>query len=193
MGNWFLGASGMLQLLTENTYYTTRITLLMTLVAPVPACLYIRETVPMKRRLFDDVLIALIIINSVVSLGLEYFNIFGLSDTVFVAVGLIVLMCVYYLVIFLLEAITYKNKIALRELKSLSVLFIFAVAEAVSYFVNEQTVSSFYLRIGISGYIVIMIINQFNDYSERRRIREEEDKKRLRNTVPAKLPGDRRL
>lgn len=165
----------------------------MTLVAPVPACLYIRETVPMKRRLFDDVLIALIIINSVVSLGLEYFNIFGLSDTVFVAVGLIVLMCVYYLVIFLLEAITYKNKIALRELKSLSVLFIFAVAEAVSYFVNEQTVSSFYLRIGISGYIVIMIINQFNDYSERRRIREEEDKKRLRNTVPAKLPGDRRL
>ena len=88
MGNWFLGESEMLQLLTENAYYVTKITLLMTLVAPIPVCLYIRETVPMKKRFFDDFLITLIIINAVVSLSLEHFGILGLLDTVNVAVDL---------------------------------------------------------------------------------------------------------
>lgn len=175
MGNWFLGESEMLQLLTENAYYVTKITLLMTLVAPIPVCLYIRETVPMKKRFFDDFLITLIIINAVVSLSLEHFGILGLLDTVNVAVGLIVVVCVYYLVIFLIETIVYKNKRAMRDLKSLLVLFIFAVLEITSFFANKQTVSATYLRAGISIYILSMMLYQFNDYSERRRIRTERE------------------
>ena len=175
MGNWFLGESEMLQLLTDNTFFITRLSLLMTLVLPLPICLYIRETVPMKKRFFDDFLTSLIIINSIVSLGLEYFDILGLSDTIPVAVGLIVIVCVYYLAILLVEAVVYKNKKALRELKSLSVVLIFAILEVASYFVNEQMVSSRYLSIGVLIYITLMMIYQFNDYKERIKIKNERE------------------
>ncbi len=84
-------------------------------------------------------------------------------------------MCVYYLVIFLIETIVYKNKRAMRDLKSLLVLFIFAVLEITSFFANKQTVSATYLRAGISIYILSMMLYQFNDYSERRRIRTERE------------------
>jgi diguanylate cyclase (GGDEF)-like protein len=175
MGNWFLGDSEMLQLFTANTYYSTRIAYLMTLVSPIPVSLYIRETVSMKKRFFDDFLIGLMIINTVVSLGLEHSGILGLSDTVLVAVGLISVMCVYYMAIFIIESVAYKNEKALRELKSLSVIFIFAVAEIISYFVNGQIVSSLYLRIGVLIYIVLVLIYQVKDYRERRRIRLEKE------------------
>ncbi|HOF27060.1 MAG TPA: diguanylate cyclase [Clostridia bacterium] len=175
MSNWFLGDSEMLQLFTANTYYATRIAYLMTLVSPIPVSLYIREAVPMKKRFFDDFLIGLIIINTIVSLGLEHSGILGLSDTVLVAVGLISVMCVYYMAIFIIESVAYKNEKALRELKSLSVIFIFAVAEIISYFVNGQIVSSLYLRIGVLIYIVLVLIYQVKDYRERRRIRVEKE------------------
>jgi diguanylate cyclase (GGDEF)-like protein len=175
MGNWFLGDSEMLQLFTANTYYSTRIAYLMTLVSPIPVSLYIRETVSMKKRFFDDFLIGLMIINTVVSLGLEHSGILGLSDTVLVAVGLISVMCVYYMAIFIIESVAYKNEKALRELKSLSVIFIFAVAEIISYFANGQIVSSLYLRIGVLIYIILVLIYQLKDYRERRRIRLEKE------------------
>lgn len=173
MGNWFFGESGMLQLFTANTYYTTRISLLMTLVAPISACLYISEAVPMKRRFFEDFLTIFIIINAVVCLGLEYFGILGLSDTIFGTIVLIVVMCVYYLTILFIESIVYKNKKALKELKSLSVLFIFSLLEIVSYFINHQKISYLFMSIGVLIYVATMIVSQFSNYREIRSVREE--------------------
>ncbi|MGI6726117.1 MAG: diguanylate cyclase domain-containing protein [Christensenellales bacterium] len=175
MGNWFLGESQMLQLLTKNTYYTVRITHLMTLLAPITACLFIRETVPMRKRFFDDFLVTLAIVNSVVTLGLEYFNILGLTDTIDMTMVLIVLICVYYLGILLIETFLYKNEKAFRELKLLSIVFIFGIVEIAVYYIKGQLVTSHFLHIGVLIYIVLMIISQFKDYMDRKRIREERE------------------
>lgn len=175
MGNWFLGESQMLQLLTNNAYFALRLTHLMTLLAPIVACLYLRETVPMKKRFFTDFLVTLAIINSVVTLGLEYMNILGLPDTINMTMVLILIICAYYIVILILESFVYKNERAYKELKLLSIIFIFGIAEIVAYFINGQQLTSNYLHVGVSVYIALMIKSQFKYYLERKKIREERD------------------
>ncbi|HHT14710.1 MAG TPA: GGDEF domain-containing protein [Clostridiales bacterium] len=175
MGNWFLGESQMLQLLTKNTYYTVRITHLMTLLAPISACFFIRENVPMKKRFFTDFLVTVAIVNAVVTLGLEYFNILGLTDTVDMTMVLIVFILLYYLGILLIESFLYKNQKALRELKFLSIVFVSGIVEITVYYINGQLVTSHFLHIGVLVYIVLMIVSQFQDYMDRKRIREERE------------------
>ena len=175
MGNWFMGESQMLQLLTNNTYYTVRITHLMTLLATIPACLYIRESVPMKKRFFDNFLVTLVIINAVITLGLEYFDILGLTDTIFITMILIVLIIVHDLLILVIETFVYKNEKAFRELKLLSILYISAVVEIGAYFVRGQLTTSNHLRFGVSVYIIMVVVSQFKEYMERKKIREERE------------------
>ena len=174
MGNWFLGESQMLQLITKNTYYTVRITHLMTLLAPITACLFIREIVPMKKRFLDDFLVTLAIVNAVVTLGLEYFDILGLTDTIDMTMVLIVLISVYYLGILLMETLLYKNEKAFRELKLLSIVS-FLESEIAVYYINGQLVTSHFLHIGVLVYVILMLISQFKDYMDRKRIREERE------------------
>ncbi|HHU02787.1 MAG: diguanylate cyclase [Christensenellales bacterium] len=175
MGNWFLGESQMLQLITKNTYYTVRITHLMTLLAPITACLFIREIVPMKKRFLDDFLVTLAIVNAVVTLGLEYFDILGLTDTIDMTMVLIVLISVYYLGILLMETLLYKNEKAFRELKLLSIVFVSGIVEIAVYYINGQLVTSHFLHIGVLVYVILMLISQFKDYMDRKRIREERE------------------
>jgi hypothetical protein len=52
MGSWFLGDSGMIQLLTKNTYYATRITFISTILSPISFSLYIKETIQMTKKRF---------------------------------------------------------------------------------------------------------------------------------------------
>lgn len=176
MGNWLVGESQLLQLMIKNTYYSTRITYLMTLLAPIPACLLIKEAVPMKKkRFFDDFIITLAIINAAVSIGLELSDILGLPDSIHIAMGLTVVLCVYYFAILLIEAVAYKNIVALKELKSLFIVFIAGIIEIVAYYANGQRNTSYFLHVGVSIYVVLIIIHQFNDYKERRRIKEEKE------------------
>jgi diguanylate cyclase (GGDEF)-like protein len=175
-GNWFLGESGMLQLFSNNTYYTTKITLLMTLLCPISFSLYIRENLPQRGKNFcDNFLISLFIVNAAVCLFLEYLNILGLRDTFPITLMLIAIFLIYNIVILLLEVYYYKNEKASIELKAILIFIVFAVVELIVFYLNGQKDSSHYLLIGTAIYIVLSIFNQFKGYNERRKIREDKE------------------
>ncbi|NLK46697.1 MAG: diguanylate cyclase [Treponema sp.] len=175
MGNWFLGELGMLQLLSKNTYYVTRISPLMTLLAPVSVSLYIRETIPMKKRFLTDFITLLAIINTFVSITLEFLGISSLSEMLPIAIGFVGLVCVYYLVIFIIEAFIYKNNRALKELKALFVAFIGAVIEIILFYSTGQKGTSYLILLGVMVYLVTLVVYQVEDYGTRRKIREERE------------------
>ena len=176
LGSWFLGESGMLQLLTQNTYYVTRITLISTLLSPISFCLYIRESLPMtKKRFFADFLTLLLIINAIVCMALEYMDILGMMDTLLISLVLVGIFCIYYMVIFFIEAFYYKNEQVSSKVKAIFIFMIFAVAETVFYFLNGQKDTSFYMLIGTAIYIMMSLFNQFREYSKRRKIREDKE------------------
>lgn len=176
LGNWFLGDTGMLQLVTKNTYFTTRITFLMTLLSIIPFGLYIRETIPMKKKRFlGDFLISLTIINATVCLILEYFDILGIRDTLPAAALLIAAFCVYNMIILPIEALYYKNAEASRELKGLLIYMVFGIMETVKFYSGGQKGSSHYILIGAIIYISISVFNQFNEYNKREKTRKEKE------------------
>jgi diguanylate cyclase (GGDEF)-like protein len=129
----------------------------------------------MKKRFLDDFLVTLAIVNAVVTLGLEYFDILGLTDTIDMTMVLIVLISVYYLGILLMETLLYKNEKAFRELKLLSIVFVSGIVEIAVYYINGQLVTSHFLHIGVLVYVILMLISQFKDYMDRKRIREERE------------------
>jgi diguanylate cyclase (GGDEF)-like protein len=175
-GNWFLGDSGMLQLFSNNTYYTTRITLLTTLLCPISFGLYIRENLPLRGKKFlGNFFISLFIVYAAVCLALEYLNIWGLPDTLHITLMLIAIFCIYYIVILLLEVYYYKNEKASNELKAILIFFVFAVVELIIFYLNGEKESSHYLLIGTAIYIAIAVFNQFEGYNERRKIREDKE------------------
>ncbi len=173
MGSWFLGDSGILQLLTENTYYTTRITLISTLLSPIAFGLYMQETLPVtKKRFCDDFLLFLLVANAIVCFVLEFLDILGLRDTLQVSIILIAIFCIYYMAIFLIEIFYYKNKKASKEAKAIFIFMFFAIMETVQFNVSGQKASSSYMLIGITIYIILSLINRMRDYQER--IKEKE-------------------
>jgi len=193
IGTWFLGDSGMLQLLTRNTYLTTRITLLMTLISAVSFGLYIRETIPMKKkRLFGDVIILLAVINAIICLFLEYHNILGLRDTLPVTLVLIAVFSIYNMIIFPIEVFRYKNKKASRELRGIFVFIVFALLEVVNYYLSEQKGTSYYILIGSILYIVIAMFNRFKEYNEVRKVREDRERFEKMAYTDALTKGDNR-
>lgn len=175
IGCWLLGESGLLQFLTRNTYFVTRIALIMQLVFPISISLYIKEAVPMKKRLSADVIATIAIINTVVSLLLEYFGILSLFDSLIVSVSIILLTCVYYLVVFLIETIIHKNRRAQKEFLALTIFFVSAVIEISLFYAKGQKETTNHMLRGMIVYIVLMIFNQIQDYIDRARIKNERE------------------
>lgn len=175
IGCWLLGESGLLQIVTTNTYLVTRITLIMQLIFPVSISLYVKETIPMKKRFFADIISSLAIINTVISLLLDYLNIFGLSDSFIIAISLIMLTSVYYMVVFLIETIVYKNKRAQKEFMALTILFFSIFVEIIVFYARGQTETTYFVLMGMAIYIVLMLIYQVQEYGDRIRLRNERE------------------
>lgn len=176
VGSWFLGESGMLQLITDNTYYVTRITLISTVLSPISFGLYMREALPMaKKRFFADFFTLLLIVNAAVCMVLEYLDILSLRDTLVASIVLIVIFCIYYMAVFLIEALYYKNERASHEFKAAFIFMFFAIAEVIFYFYKKQKGSSYYMLVGATIYIAMALFNQYRDYSERRRLKEDKE------------------
>ena len=110
IGGWFLAESGMLQLMTKNTYLIARLSPLMVLISPVIFGLYLREATHMKKRFFTDLLSAIIAVSTAICLLLEYMDILGLWDTNLIGQAWIMIFCTYYLILFAIEFFYYKNK-----------------------------------------------------------------------------------
>jgi len=177
VGNWFLGDSGIFQFLTKNTYYTTRITPLMTLLSTISFGLYIRETVPMKKkRFFGDFLTLATIIHVTVCLILEYLGILGFRDALPVTLVLIATFFGYNMIIFFVEVYYYNNRRASKELRAIFIFLFFGVLETVHYFLGGQKETSHFILIGAIVYIVMSLFNQFKEYQEIRRVREDKER-----------------
>jgi diguanylate cyclase (GGDEF)-like protein len=175
MGSWLLGESGILQIISHNTYYVTRAPLLAILISPVAINLYIKETVPMKRRFFATLIATLAVINATVNLGLEFFNISGITDSLVISLALIAVTCVYYVVVFLIEAIAYKNEHAKREFFATTVFFVFIFIEIGAFYITGQKETSYFMLIGLSIFSVLMITYRVRDYRTRIRQMEESE------------------
>lgn len=175
MGSWLLGESGVLQIISRNTYYVTRIPLLAILLFPVSINLYIKEAVPMKRRFSANFIAMLSIVNAAINLFLEYSNILSITDTLVVSLTLAATTCVYYVVIFLIETIVYKNERAQKEFLALSIFFVFIIVEIGSFYANGQKETSYYMLIGMSIYTILMVSYQIEDYRKKVSIQEEKE------------------
>ena len=176
LGSWFLGDSGMLQLLSKNTYYTTRITFITTLLIPISFALYVRETVHMsKKRFLADFLTALLIINAVICMALEHNDVLGIRDTLLVTMALIGIFCIYYIVIFSIELFYYKNKKAADEIRAIVVFIFFAILETVYFLIDKQKESSYFMLIGTTVYIILALFNRYKEYTERRKVKEDKE------------------
>jgi len=175
-GNWLLGESGMLQLLSNNTYYTTRITLLMTLLCPISYGLYVRENLPTReKKFFDNFFISLFIVYAALCLLLEYLDIVGLRDTLPITLVFITIFAIYFMTVLHLEVFYYKNEKASDELRGILIFIAFALAELIHYYLNGQKGTSYFIMIGTVIYIVLSVFNQFKGYNERRKIREDKE------------------
>ena len=175
IGCWLLGESGLLQFITPNTYFVTRITPIMQLLFPISINLYIKETIPMKKRLSTDIIATLAIINMVVSLLLEYFRIYSLFDSMILTLSLITLTCLHYIAVFLIETIVYKNRRAQKEFLALTIFFVSALVEIVIYYVRGQKETTNFILIGVTVYIILMLSNQIQDYRDRAKISNEKE------------------
>ena len=176
MGSWFLGDSGMLQLLTKNTYLTTRITFISTLLNPISFALYIRETVQMtKKRFLTDFLTALLILNAIICMTLEHLDILGIRDTLPISTLLLAIFIIYNMAIFIIELIYYKNKNAASEIRAIFIYFFFGILETVFFIINKQKGSSYFMLIGTTAYIVMSLLNRYKEYTERRKVKEDKE------------------
>lgn len=176
VGVWFLGDSGMLQLLTENTYFTTRITLILTLLSPISFGLYLRETLPLKKnRFLADFLLSLLIANAAICMVLEYLDILGIRDTLPISLVLIAIFSIYNIVLFLVDVFYYKNEKVLYEVRTIFIFMVFLLIETVIYFLNGQKGTSYFILIGATVYIIMSLLKQFKEYKERRKIREDKE------------------
>jgi diguanylate cyclase (GGDEF)-like protein len=176
MGSWFLGDSGILQFLTNNTYYVTRITFISTLLSPISFGLYLRESLSMeKKRFLADFFTLLLIVNAAICMVLEYLDILSLRDTITTSAVLIAIFCIYYMAVFLIEAFYYKDKRASNEVKAIFIYMFFGTAEIIHFYLNKQKGASHFMLVGATIYIIIALFNQHRDYSERRKIKEEKE------------------
>ncbi|NLL90792.1 MAG: GGDEF domain-containing protein [Ruminococcaceae bacterium] len=175
MGSWLLGESGILQIISHNTYYVTRAPLLAILISPVAINLYIKETVPMKNRFSANIIATLSVINAAVNLGLEFFNVSGITDSLVISLALIAITCVYYILVFLVEAIAYKNEHARREFFATAVFFVFIFIEIGAFYITGQKETSYFMLIGLSIFSVLMITYRVRDYRARVRQMEESE------------------
>lgn len=175
IGCWLLGESGLLQFITPNTYLITRITPIMQLIFPTSISLYIKETVPMKKRLATDIIATLAIVNTVISLLLEYFKILSLFDSHIISLSIITLTFMYYIVVFLIETIVYNNKRAKKEFLALSIFFVSALIEIVHYYISGQKETTYFILAGITIYIILIITHQIHDYKDRIKIYNERE------------------
>ncbi|NLL92130.1 MAG: GGDEF domain-containing protein [Ruminococcaceae bacterium] len=176
IGSWFLGGSGILQFLTKNTFFTSRIMLLMTSLSTISFGLYIRESIPMtKKRAFGNILTLLTVINTAVCMALEYFNILGIRDTLPITLVLMATFFIYNMVVFSIEVFRYNNKKVLSELIGLFIFVAFGAIEIADYFLSDQKGISFYILLGAAIYIVISLFNRYKEYTERRKIKEDKE------------------
>ncbi|MGI6671293.1 MAG: GGDEF domain-containing protein [Christensenellales bacterium] len=175
MGSWLLGESGILQIISRNPYYITRISLFAILLAPVSINLYIKETIPIKRRFIANFIAILSILNAAANLLLEYLSILSITDTLVISLTLIAITCVYYVVIFFVETIVYNNERAKEEFMAAAIFFVFMFIEIGLFFANGQKETSYFVHIGMSIYTVMMISYQMRDYRKRAKIQEEKE------------------
>lgn len=176
MGSWFLGDSGMLQLLTKNTYFVTRITFFSTILSPISFSLYIKETIQMtKKRFLADFFTLLVIVNAIICMTLEYLDILGIRDTLPISMIFITVLVIYYIVIFIIELFYYNNKKATNEIRALVIYLVFAILETVVFMINNQKGSSYFMLTGATIYIILALFNRYKEYTERRKIKEDKE------------------
>lgn len=175
IGGWFLAESGMLQLLTKNTYLIVRLSPLMILLSPVIFGLYLREATQMKKRFFTDLLGAIIVVSSAICLLLESMDILGLWDTNLIGQAWIMIFCTYYLIIFAIEFFYYKNKKISHDFKAIFIFLILAIVEAIVFSIRGFKQTSYFMLTGTTIYIILMTIHQLNESKGRRKIKEEKE------------------
>lgn len=173
MGSWLIGESEILQFITRNTYYVTRIPLLAILVCPISINLYIKETITIKKKLSVNIIATLTVINALICWLLEFFSILSITDLLIVSLGLISLTCIHYVAIFFIEAIVYKNERAQKEFMAISIFLVFLLIEIALFYINGQKKNSYFMLIGMSIYIVLMIYFQVDDYRKIKEIIKE--------------------
>ena len=175
IGGWFLAESGMLQLLTKNTYLTVRLSPLMVLLSPIIFGLYLREATKIKKRFFTDLLGAIIVVSSAICLLLESMDILGLWDTNLIGQAWIMIFCTYYLIIFVVEFFYYKNNRISHDFIAILIFLILAIVEAVVFSIKGFKQTSHFMLTGTVTYIVLMTFHQFKGFRGRREIKAQKE------------------
>lgn len=167
---WLLAESKMLQFFCGSQFLLGSTAYLSLSVFPIPLLLYISDTLAVKKKHGYRVLGGLFAADFIVCTVLQLTGIADFYESLPITHVLLIAGAIYMVYSLVRECVKHRNPEVVSFVRSFCVFLVFALMEAVNFYFFIFTPISFYLRIGLMIFILMLCINSV------KRIRKDIDR-----------------
>lgn len=150
---WLISESKVLQFFSGSQWLLGGLPFLTLALVPIPFLKYVKKILDNVKVL--DYLLKMTYINVTVIFLLQIGNILDLYETVIYA-HFYIILCIGVVLYYTIKSIKEKNQGAKNFLVSFSILTLFVLIEMFTFYTNTQLVTTYYIRIGLLFFIVMI-------------------------------------